>query len=141
MLGTASNALTIASLQHALAIAAMPYVATAPWIALCTTMPDAFTAGVEVNQPGYARRQAVFYRPLMPTNIIRNRDDIEFAAATVDWGDLVALEIWNAGPSRGSGARLFYTPLVDPAGNTITQRVVYGDLVIIAADTIVLSGI
>lgn len=140
MLGTATDTLDQMVTAHTLGIAPMAFLAAAPWIALCVTMPTKSTAGVELAFAEYRRVQAAFVMAAPPSAIAFNQSDLGFPQAQDDWGDLVALEVWTAGPMRGSGVRLYFTPLVDPAGNPITQRVSFGGLVTIAAETLMIQA-
>lgn len=139
MLGTASAALDQMVVGHTLGIAPMAFLTTAPWIALCVTMPAKNTPGVELAFAEYRRVQAPFVQPVN-SSIAFNQADILFPQAESEWGDLVALEVWTAGPMPGSGFRLYYTPLVDPSGNPITQRVLAGGAVVIAAETFMVQA-
>jgi len=140
-LGTATDYLRAAVLQHTLGIA--PY--TMPpqvFIGLCTavTSPTPSVPGTEVVAGvGYVRRQGIFALASGRSDLAANTVTIEWSPATLDWGTVAWIEIWDA---NAAGNRLFWGPLTDPVtGLQITRVVERGDVLRMEAGTLMVQAI
>jgi hypothetical protein len=117
MTGQFSDVLEAALLGHVFGGAAFPPPA-ATWVGLTTTPPAGAFAGTEVVGGGYVRMQAVWSSPSGSPPFVLNAQDIQWAAATADWGLIVGVDIYSA-PSFGM--YLCGGLLVNPADN-VTPR-------------------
>ena len=140
MAGAATNYLRTKVLGHTLGFAAYampPQI----FLGLCTTLPTAAAAGIEVVGGAYSRKQSLFAmdgggRP----DLAVLTTTIEWPPATTNWGNVGWFELWDAAIG---GNRLYWGELVDPANVNIPmiRPVVVSDIVRIAAGTLRVQAI
>lgn len=102
----------------------IPNTPNTPKLALYTTMPTASSAGVEVSGGGYARITATGIWGTPSAGSITNTTRGPFATAvTTDWGTIVGGGLWTTSGSQ----LLYFGPLTDAVGGTISKFIGVGD--------------
>tara|TARA_B110000908_G_scaffold156177_1_gene195082 strand:- start:398 stop:784 length:387 start_codon:yes stop_codon:yes gene_type:complete len=80
------------------------------FLALYTTDPTkSGSSSGEVNQASYSRKEVKFKDPV--EGVTTNQDQIDFAVATSDWGNIGWVAVLDA---ASSGFMLYYTALENP---------------------------
>lgn len=136
MSGTFSTWLESQLLGHAFARIAYAMPAGL-WVALYTTMPGAAGGGGELAATGYARVATTFGPPAGTPPSAANVASIQWPAAPVDWGTIVACGIFDS-PAAGNflgGAGLVAAsdptmPGSTPVGRGDAFRIPTGSLIV-----------
>lgn len=101
---------------------------TTVYVGLYTVAPTQAGGGTEVSGGAYARQAATF--TAASNGQIKNSTDITFPIATANWGDIVAVGVFDA--ATGGNLLAYTTPAV-------TKKVLSGDQFIIRANNLVIS--
>jgi hypothetical protein len=127
VIGSATDYLETALLQHSLAIAAWP-MPVAVYLGVCITAPtDAAAGSPPPGGSAYVRMAVTFMLASGRSDLCVNSATLEWPAATADWGLVGWYEVWTA---LSGGNRLYWGPIVDPADmvTPVTRRVDAGDI-------------
>jgi hypothetical protein len=127
-------------MPHVLGITAMP-MPVQLYVALCTdvSVPSDATPGTEVSgDTAYTRAAVQFGMVSGVPGEASNVQTLQWAIATVRWGNIPYIEVWDA---ASGGNRYFWLPLVDPTDGVtlITVTINAGDIMRIPASSLILT--
>ena len=98
------------------------------YLALFLSNPTKDDTGLEVNGASYARAVATFAPPV--NGVSKNSSDIEYNAATTNWGTVTHVGIYDA---ETGGNLLYFTELAE------AKNIETGDIFKIATDNLTLT--